>query len=132
MRSVGLLTCLFVCCNVLYVDPLVVVFGFADLAHGTFPQSDFTLLGDCINTSSRVASLAVTLKSPLLFSFEVRCLLGDEMRDEIETAGMHQVCVCRYGYQCCRVGWGSADRSQQSINPTNCQLPQLTANPSTQ
>ena len=54
-------------------------------------QSDFTLLGDCINTASRVASLAVTLKSPLLFSFEVRCLLGDEMREEIESAGMHQV-----------------------------------------
>lgn len=66
-------------------------YGRAMLCNAGTRKSDFTLLGDCINTSSRVASLAVTLKSPLLFSFEVRCLLGDEMRDEIETAGMHQV-----------------------------------------
>nr|BAD20737.1 putative beta subunit of photoactivated adenylyl cyclase [Eutreptia viridis] len=66
-------------------------YGRAMLCNAGSRKSDFTLLGDCINTASRVASLAVTLKSPLLFSFEVRCLLGDEMRDEIEGAGMHSV-----------------------------------------
>eukprot|EP00670_Eutreptiella_braarudii_P001141 CAMPEP_0174289338 /NCGR_PEP_ID=MMETSP0809-20121228/24632_1 /TAXON_ID=73025 ORGANISM="Eutreptiella gymnastica-like, Strain CCMP1594" /NCGR_SAMPLE_ID=MMETSP0809 /ASSEMBLY_ACC=CAM_ASM_000658 /LENGTH=868 /DNA_ID=CAMNT_0015387227 /DNA_START=33 /DNA_END=2639 /DNA_ORIENTATION=+ len=66
-------------------------YGRAMLCNAGTRKSDFTLLGDCINTASRVASLAVTLKSPLLFSFEVRCLLGDEMREEIESAGMHQV-----------------------------------------
>nr|P84743.1 RecName: Full=Photoactivated adenylate cyclase subunit beta-like protein ST- [Euglena gracilis]CAJ57400.1 photoactivated adenylate cyclase-like protein, beta subunit [Euglena gracilis] len=54
-------------------------------------KSDFTLLGDCINTTSRIATLAKKLKTPLLFGFEVRCLLGDEKREEIEGAGIHQV-----------------------------------------
>nr|P84741.1 RecName: Full=Photoactivated adenylate cyclase subunit beta-like protein FB [Euglena gracilis]CAJ57398.1 photoactivated adenylate cyclase-like protein, beta subunit [Euglena gracilis] len=54
-------------------------------------KSDFTLLGDCINTTSRIATLAKKFKTPLLFSQEVRCLLRDEMREEIVGAGMHQV-----------------------------------------
>nr|BAD20731.1 putative beta subunit of photoactivated adenylyl cyclase [Colacium sideropus] len=66
-------------------------YGRAMLCNAGTRKSDFTLLGDCINTTSRVATLAKKLKTPLLFSFEVRCLLGDEMREEIEGAGMHQV-----------------------------------------
>nr|BAD20735.1 putative beta subunit of photoactivated adenylyl cyclase [Euglena quartana] len=66
-------------------------YGRALLCNAGTRKSDFTLLGDCINTTSRIATLAKKLKTPLLFSFEVRCLLGDEMREEIESAGMHQV-----------------------------------------
>nr|Q8S9F1.1 RecName: Full=Photoactivated adenylate cyclase subunit beta; AltName: Full=Photoactivated adenylyl cyclase subunit beta [Euglena gracilis]BAB85620.1 beta subunit of photoactivated adenylyl cyclase [Euglena gracilis] len=66
-------------------------YGRAMLCNAGSRKSDFTLLGDCINTTSRIATLAKKLKTPLLFSFEVRCLLGDEMREEIEGAGMHQV-----------------------------------------
>nr|BAD20732.1 putative beta subunit of photoactivated adenylyl cyclase [Euglena stellata] len=66
-------------------------YGRAMLCNAGTRKSDFTLLGDCINTTSRVATLAKKLKTPLLFSFEVRCMLGDEMREEIEGAGMHQV-----------------------------------------
>ena len=66
-------------------------YGRALLCNAGVRKSDFTLLGDCINTASRVTSLSTQLKSPLLFSFEVRCLLGDDMRDEIESAGLHKV-----------------------------------------
>ena len=68
-------------------------YGRALLCNAGAQKSDFTLLGDCINTASRVASLSlsVQLKVPLLFSFEVRCLLGDDMREELESLGMHKV-----------------------------------------
>nr|BAD20736.1 putative alpha subunit of photoactivated adenylyl cyclase [Eutreptia viridis] len=66
-------------------------YGRALLCNAGMQKSDFTLLGDCINTASRVTSLSVQLKVPLLFSFEVRCLLGDDMREELESLGMHKV-----------------------------------------
>jgi class 3 adenylate cyclase len=66
-------------------------YGRALLCNAGSRKSDFTLLGDCINTTSRIATLAKKLRTPLLFSFEVRCLLGEEMREEVESAGMHQV-----------------------------------------
>nr|P84742.1 RecName: Full=Photoactivated adenylate cyclase subunit beta-like protein 1224-5/1F [Euglena gracilis]CAJ57399.1 photoactivated adenylate cyclase-like protein, beta subunit [Euglena gracilis] len=66
-------------------------YGRGMLCNAGSRKSDFTLL-DFINTTSRIATLANKLKTPLLFhSFDVRCLLGDEMREEIEGAGMHQV-----------------------------------------
>nr|BAD20734.1 putative alpha subunit of photoactivated adenylyl cyclase [Euglena quartana] len=66
-------------------------YGRALLCNAGIKKADFTLLGDCINTASRITSLAGKLKVPLLLSFEVRCLLGAEMREELESAGMHKV-----------------------------------------
>nr|BAD20730.1 putative alpha subunit of photoactivated adenylyl cyclase [Colacium sideropus] len=66
-------------------------YGRALLCNAGTRKSDFTLLGDCINTASRITSLSVKLNVPLLLSFEVRCLLGDEMREELESAGLHKV-----------------------------------------
>nr|BAD20733.1 putative alpha subunit of photoactivated adenylyl cyclase [Euglena stellata] len=66
-------------------------YGRALLCNAGFRKADFTLLGDCINTASRITSLSVKLKVPLLLSFEVRCLLGDEMREELENSGLHKV-----------------------------------------
>nr|Q8S9F2.1 RecName: Full=Photoactivated adenylate cyclase subunit alpha; AltName: Full=Photoactivated adenylyl cyclase subunit alpha [Euglena gracilis]BAB85619.1 alpha subunit of photoactivated adenylyl cyclase [Euglena gracilis]CAJ57393.1 photoactivated adenylate cyclase-like protein, alpha subunit [Euglena gracilis] len=66
-------------------------YGRALLCNAGFRKADFTLLGDCINTASRITSLSVKLKVPLLLSFEVRCLLGDEMREELESSGLHKV-----------------------------------------
>nr|P84739.2 RecName: Full=Photoactivated adenylate cyclase subunit alpha-like protein ST- [Euglena gracilis]CAJ57396.1 photoactivated adenylate cyclase-like protein, alpha subunit [Euglena gracilis] len=66
-------------------------YGRALLCNAGFRKADFTLLGDCINTASRITSLSVKLKVPLLLSFEVRCLLGDEMREELERSALHKV-----------------------------------------
>nr|P84738.2 RecName: Full=Photoactivated adenylate cyclase subunit alpha-like protein 1224-5/1F [Euglena gracilis]CAJ57395.1 photoactivated adenylate cyclase-like protein, alpha subunit [Euglena gracilis] len=66
-------------------------FGRAMLCNAGFRKADFTLLGDWINSASRITSLSVNSKVPLLLSFLVRCLLGDEMRVELERSGLHKV-----------------------------------------
>ena len=65
--------------------------GLALLCNAGTKKSNFTVLGECVNTCSRIGSVAAELKRPLLLSFEVRCLLSDDVREDLECLGAHQV-----------------------------------------
>ena len=66
-------------------------YGRALLCNAGARQTDFTPIGDYISIVMRVLSPSIQLKSPFQYSCEVRCLLRDDMSDELELAVSHKV-----------------------------------------
>eukprot|EP00667_Euglena_gracilis_P002087 EG_transcript_2089 len=73
-------------------------FGGALLCNVGQRKSDFTLLGDSINTTARIASLALLSRRPLLLSAALAALLGD--RSRLHSAGTYPLRGREGGVEC--------------------------------
>eukprot|EP00667_Euglena_gracilis_P012731 EG_transcript_13097 len=74
--------------------------GTALLCNAGTKRSDFTLLGDCINTCSRLASLAKKLQTQVLLSEDMVEQLLPGLFD-LQPAGTHQVHGRQRAVRCC-------------------------------